>query len=260
MIPESFIVSWRENVKWQTPGQVEQDLVISKALVCLYQDSHIADSLIFRGGTALNKLFIKPPARYSEDIDFVQKRAEPIGATIEKIRGVLNPWLGDPKWKAGTRGFKLFYQYKNIDGFPVKLKVEINTTEHFRALPLRYEPFSVKSEWFSGSCQIQTYEPAELIATKIRAFYQRRKGRDLFDLWYVLKHDLVETDSIIDIFRQYCANDGLLISAELFRKNLELKKLNRDFREDMNVLLPYKTEWDFDDAYNLVLNNLINRL
>jgi len=114
MIPEIFIENWRVNVKWQTPVQVEQDLIISRALVCLYNDPYIADALVFRGGTALNKLFLKPPARYSEDIDFVQKRAEPIGVIINKIRELLEPWLGKPKWKITERGAKLIYQYQAI--------------------------------------------------------------------------------------------------------------------------------------------------
>ena len=74
MIPENFIEQWRNSVKWRTFSQVEQDLVISRALVDLYNDPYIKDTLVFRGGTALNKLFLKPPARYSEDIDFVQKK------------------------------------------------------------------------------------------------------------------------------------------------------------------------------------------
>ncbi len=76
MIPENFIVAWRQHVKWQTLAQVEQDLIISRALIDLYNDAHIRDALVFRGGTALNKLFLTPGARYSEDIDFVQKREE----------------------------------------------------------------------------------------------------------------------------------------------------------------------------------------
>lgn len=99
MIPESFIERWRFNAKWQTLDMNEQDLVISRVLVCLYNDPKIKNSLVLRGGTALNKLFIKPPARYSEDLDFVQKTAEPIGSTIDTIRELLKPWLGEPKRK-----------------------------------------------------------------------------------------------------------------------------------------------------------------
>ena len=257
MIPESFIENWRANAKWQTISMVEQDLIISRALVCLYNDPKIKDSLVFRGGTALHKLFIKPPARYSEDIDFVQRRPEPIGSTLEVIREILNPWLGNPKWKLTERCAKLIYQYQSINGFPSKLKIEINTTERLQVLPLRYEPFTVESEWFNETCEIATYELPELMATKLRALYQRRKGRDLFDLWYVLRRKAMDVDQIINIFQKYCANDGLIISKELFQKNLELKKLNKDFQSDMKVLLSHQTYWDFDEAFNFVQNNII---
>lgn len=75
MIPENFIQEWRENARWQSLVQVEQDLIISRALVDLYNEPYVRESLAFRGGTALNKLFLKPPSRYSEDIDIVQKNA-----------------------------------------------------------------------------------------------------------------------------------------------------------------------------------------
>lgn len=135
MIPNIFIQNWSNHVKWQTPDQIEQDLIISRALVDLYNDPHIKDALVFRGGTALNKLFISPPSRYSEDIDFVQKNADPIGQTINAIREVLKPWLGDPKWKITQRSAKLIYKYESISKSASKLKIEINTTEHFQVLP-----------------------------------------------------------------------------------------------------------------------------
>ena len=260
MIPESFIEIWRTQAKWQTLSMVEQDLVISRALVCLYNNQKIKDSLVFRGGTALNKLFIKPPARYSEDLDFVQKQPEPIGATLDVIRELLGPWLGEPKRKITERGAKLVYQYQSINGLPAKLKIEINTTEHFQVMPLKYEPFTIKSEWFSGSCEIVTYELAELLATKLRALYQRRKGRDLFDLWHICRHVQVDINQVINIFQQYCAKDELLISKELFQKNLELKRLNKDFQVDMNVLLPHQTPWDFDEAFEFVQNQIISQI
>ncbi|PIR39747.1 MAG: hypothetical protein COV35_00955 [Alphaproteobacteria bacterium CG11_big_fil_rev_8_21_14_0_20_39_49] len=260
MIPMSFIERWREVAKWQSIGMVEQDLVISRALVCLYNDPTIKDSLVFRGGTALNKLFFKPPERYSEDIDFVQRRAQPIGGTIDIIREILQPWLGEPKRKITERSAKLVYQYQSIDGLPVKLKIEINTTEHFQVLPLKQEPLSIKSEWFTGDAEIVTYELAELIATKLRALYQRRKGRDLFDLWHVFKHELVDIDLVVDIFQKYCANDGIAISKELFHKNMEMKRLNRDFQTDMNVLLPHNINWNFDEAFDFVQSRIISQL
>jgi predicted nucleotidyltransferase component of viral defense system len=260
MIPNIFIQNWSNHVKWQTPDQIEQDLIISRALVDLYNDPHIKDALVFRGGTALNKLFINPPSRYSEDIDFVQKNADPIGQTINAIREVLKPWLGDPKWKITQRSAKLIYKYESINKSASKLKIEINTTEHFQVLPLKKVPFSMDSDWFKGTADIITYEMDELMATKLRALYQRRKGRDLFDIWYVATNELINLNRVFDIFAKYCAYNDVQISREEFIKNLEQKKDNRDFHVDISLLLPSKLHWNFDEAYQFVIDNVISRL
>lgn len=260
MISETFIEDWRKNTNWQTSEQVEQDLVISRALIDLYNHPHVKEALVFRGGTALNKLFIKPPSRYSEDIDFVQKNADPIGQTIDVIREILKPWLGDPKWKITQRSTKLIYKYETIDRSFAKLKLEINTTEHFQVLPLRTEKFAMESEWFAGKTDIITYEINELMATKLRALYQRRKGRDLFDLWYVTTNNLIDLNQVFEIFDKYCKYNKVKISGEEFIRNLERKKDNRDFKADMNVLLPSKLGWNFDEAYQFVVDNIISRL
>lgn len=260
MIPEIFIEQWRKNVPWQMIEQIEQDLIICRALIALYNDPNIKNSLVFRGGTALNKLFINPPSRYSEDIDFVQRNPSPIGQTIDAIRELLKPWLGDPKWKITERGAKVIYKYEAVNGLPAKLKIEINTTEHFQVLPLKKIPFSMNSDWHKGSAEIITYEIDELMATKLRALYQRRKGRDLFDVWYVADRNLTNWDKVFDIFSKYCAYNNVEISGDAFLKNLELKKNHRDFHTDMSVLLPTKLNWNFDEAYNLVVEKVINRL
>jgi len=68
MIEQSYIVEWRSTHPWSNP-QVEQDLIISRAIVEIFSDDLLRNSLAFRGGTALHKLFIMPQIRYSEDID-----------------------------------------------------------------------------------------------------------------------------------------------------------------------------------------------
>jgi predicted nucleotidyltransferase component of viral defense system len=260
MIPENFIEKWRQNTQWQNPAQVEQDLIISRVLVDLYNEPRVSEALVFRGGTALNKLFLRPAARYSEDIDFVQKNADPIGQTIDAIREILKQWLGDPKWKITQRSAKLIYKYEAINKLPAKLKIEINTTEHLQVLPLRSEEFNVQSDWWSGNAKIATYEIDELMATKLRALYQRRKGRDLFDLWYVTKNKLINLDRVFEIFAKYCANDDSHFTKDEFLKNLELKREHQAFQSDMHALLPAGLKWDFGEAYRYVLDNVISKL
>ena len=260
MIPEIFIEQWRKTIKWQMDEQIEQDLIISRVLVDLYNEPHIKDALVFRGGTALNKLFIKPSARYSEDIDFVQKNSDPIGKTIDAIRELLRPWLGEPKWKITQRSAKLIYKYEDINKIPAKLKIEINTTEHFQVLPLKRVPFVMESDWFNGAADIITYELNELMATKLRALYQRRKGRDLFDVWYVAVHELINLNETFNIFHEYCTYNNMKICSEGFLENLKLKKDHRDFHTDMSLLLPSTLHWNFEEAYQFVVKNVISKL
>ena len=74
LIPRDYITEWRARAPWVQDSQVEQDLVISRALVEIFSHPVLADGLAFRGGTALYKLYLMPPARYSEDIDLVADR------------------------------------------------------------------------------------------------------------------------------------------------------------------------------------------
>lgn len=260
MIPKNFIEMWQQTVPWQTLAMVEQDLIISRVLVELYNNQQIRDSLVFRGGTALNKLYLNPPSRYSEDIDFVQINPEPIGKIIDAIRASLEALFSEPTRKVTERSVKFIYRYNSIDNIQAKLKLEINTTEHFQVLELQETDYQIESAWFSGRTQIVSYQLEEMIATKLRALYQRRKGRDLFDLWLVLKNNLINVDNVIDIFMQYCKKDQQKITRSLFEQSLHEKQLKADFQNDMNLLLPVNNEWNFTEGLELVQEKLISKI
>jgi predicted nucleotidyltransferase component of viral defense system len=100
VIPRDYITEWRAQAPWIQDIQVEQDLVISRALVKIFAHPLLSDSLAFRGGTALYKLFLKPAARYSEHIDLVQMRAEPARPVMEALRSALVRGSGR---RAGSR-------------------------------------------------------------------------------------------------------------------------------------------------------------
>ena len=120
--------------------------------------------------------------------------------------------------------------------------------------------FSIDSEWFTGTTQTLTYELEELIATKLRALYQRRKGRDLFDLWLVLKQNLIDISKVISIFKKYCTHNNQIITRDLFEQNLTLKRNHRDFAVDIKPLLTQEVHWNVDEAFELIHKKIINRL
>jgi len=65
MIPQAYIAAWRKKAPWQEDFQVEQDLIIERALMAIYDAPYLKERLAFRGGTALHKLYLSPAARYS---------------------------------------------------------------------------------------------------------------------------------------------------------------------------------------------------
>ena len=188
MIPKGFIDEWRNRAPWSNDEQVELDLIINRAVVEIFSIKEISDRLAWRGGTALYKLYYDHAARYSEDIDLVQLRAEPIGETFSAIRQVLDPWLNEPRRIMKKGRVNLIYRVRSEEMPPkaMRLKIEINSREHFSALGLARVPFEVRSRWWSGQTEVTTFHLDELLGTKLRALYQRKKGRDLFDLWYAL--------------------------------------------------------------------------
>ncbi|MBI5544354.1 MAG: nucleotidyl transferase AbiEii/AbiGii toxin family protein, partial [Deltaproteobacteria bacterium] len=226
MIPKDFVTEWRAHSPWVSDRQVEHDLVISRALVELFSRATIANALAFRGGTALYKLYVLPAARYSEDIDLVQTAAGGIGPALDAIHDALDGWLGEPQWKQSEGRVTLSYRFASEDLPPVrlKLKVEINSREHFTVFGLRSHRFEVRSRWFSGAADLRTYELDELLATKLRALYQRKKGRDLFDLALALKRNAVSPERIIEAFTRYTNEDGVRVSRAMFEQNLAAKR------------------------------------
>jgi len=258
VIPTAYITEWQNTAPWQQPDMIEQDLIICRALVELFNDPHIAQHLAFRGGTALYKLCIFPAARYSEDIDLVQVDAEPIGLTLDQVRSILDSWLGKPKYDAREQSFRLTYRFESETGSPMRLKVEINTREHIGDL-IRL-PFSMSSRWFSGTTDITTFSLPELLGTKLRALYQRRKGRDLFDLDYALLHSDVDPEQIVTMFVKYVSASGLHISTSAFSDNLTEKCADKQFCQDIIPLLHTGVEFNTHEAAARVVNALIQHI
>lgn len=119
MLPHFDIQAWRDQAPWVDEADVEQDLIITRALLDLFGDPFICERLAVRGGTALHKLYLTPAARYSEDIDLVQRRPEGIGPTFDRIRERL-AWLGKARVATGEIP-KLFFRFESEAGLTRKL-------------------------------------------------------------------------------------------------------------------------------------------
>lgn len=265
MIPKAYIDAWRSVAPWNESSQVEQDLVISRAIVEIFSNEYLKEHLAFRGGTALHKLYLNPQARYSEDIDLVQLKTAPAKPMLEAISDQLM-FLGgkdDRQVKLSEHNCTVYYQFETEVSPPprMRVKIEINTREHFHVLDLQKETFSVDNLWYKGSAEVTTYQPEELLGTKLRALYQRKKGRDLFDLYYALKLLDVDEGKIVECFHAYMKQEeNKTPSAREFELNMEEKMKDKEFTGDITALLRPEIEYDQDDAHLAIMNGIINKL
>ena len=263
MIPQAHIQAWREHAPWPNPAQVEQDLIICRALCDLFNAPVLAGRIAFRGGTAIHKLLFKQPLRYSEDIDLVQTQAEPIGPTVDAIRDAL-AWLGKCNREQAGHSMHLVFRFapESAPQATLKLKVEINTREHQALLGYCRYPFTVASDWYSARTELVSFEPEELFGTKLRALLQRRKNRDLFDLHHGLLQLDMDADKVVTCLDHYLALEEHPISRAEAEERM-LKRLTRSLTEDIEPLLPVGVRFDEAvaiEAFNGVWRQLIARM
>jgi len=262
------IIAWGNVAPWAEQRQVEQDLMISRAVVELFADDFLKEELRFRGGTALNKLHFPAPLRYSEDIDLVRTTQGRIKPILSRVREILEPWLGDAAYEQSRVAPKLIFRAQAEDGtiVPLRLKVEISTREtevYDKPWSIRY---AVKNPWFTGEAAIPTYSREEMLATKMRALLQRDKGRDLFDLSHALAvFDELDAGRVIEIFRRYLAQQKLRLSRAQAEERMFAKLNNPGFLADIRPLLaPTEaerlTEETMKAAFADIFTGLVARL
>jgi predicted nucleotidyltransferase component of viral defense system len=263
MIPKPDIAKWQEHAPWKQFYQVEQDLVISRALIEIFSDEFLRENLAFRGGTALHKLYLNPAPRYSEDIDLVQIKAGPIKPIMQRINEVITFFKEPRKTQVKGHGAKALYRFNSeYEGIRLRLKLEINCKEHFNVLDWVNFPFEIESEWFSGKALIKTYSINELLGTKLRALYQRSKGRDLFDLDYSRLNKQLNVDEIIHCFKEYTtfSTGNRPPSKKEFLLNIEEKEKDPNFTGDMEALLRPEIKYNQEAAFKWFKNELLEKI
>lgn len=224
-------------------------------MVEIANDPYLGDELVFRGGTCLHKLHLPKAARYSEDLDYVRRSAGGIAELTGAVTAIGRRLDMEVRTKIG-RHPKIYLRSPFESGSStMRIKVEVNTFERASARPPVRVPHAVASPWFSGSAEVQTFDLAELVATKIRALFQRSKGRDLFDMWLAMTRLGVSPADLAECFETYRPDGYTARRAEL---NLRDKLQSDSFRDD---LLPLVGEWpdgyDIDLAGALILDEVL---
>jgi predicted nucleotidyltransferase component of viral defense system len=276
-ITRQDILAHQAVVPWSTQHQVEQDLLLCRAMVALFDDAFLSAQIAMRGGTLLHKVHLAPASRYSEDIDLVVVGTRPEEHIRRAIRRVLADVLGAPKASAWdtlklalrntvkpSRVLRMTYSLPSIiePGRMLDIVVEANVTERKPHLSVVEIPFSFPFRDKSIQTRIKGYDIHEMLGTKLRAMFQRKRGRDLFDLYWALTKSTspVDPSGIIESFQHYMKQEGTKAGRAEFVGILEAHLKDRGFCSDMEPLLRHGISYDPQSAGSFIKANLLSLL
>ncbi len=269
------VLAHQAKAPWPALYQVEQDLLLCRAMVAIFNDDFLRKQVAMRGGTVLHKVHLAPASRYSEDIDLVVVGERPEEHIRAALGRVLRDVLGRPKawgWESlklaarnlarPSRLLRVVYEVPSVSepGRTLSIEVEANVTERLAHRPMLPVPFSVPFRDATLSTTIVSFDIHEMMGAKMRALFQRKKGRDLFDLYWALTAPSVETVVPVEIirsFQHYMAQEGTVVPRQEFLHQLELRLADAGFRTDMEPLLRTGVDYDPKAAGPYVRDTLL---
>lgn len=280
MLQRSEIMAWRAHAEWSRDSQIEQDLLITRAMVAIFSDPFLTEHVAMRGGTVLHKVHLAPASRYSEDIDLVLVTDRDIGHIRKGLARVLKPLLGAPAVdvlstiRLAVRNavlpssiVQMKFVYSPTTPPPARLtvKVEVNVSERepfYRIVDLPYHPPLAE---LRTPVQLRSYDLDEMLGTKMRALLQRTQGRDLYDLDLGLSRPAADgtlpgPDRVVAAFRDYMRRENTHITRAFFERELVKKLATPGFRVDTAAMLPAGYTFDVDAAATRVKTELLSRL
>lgn len=196
------ILEHQQSVHWPDLRQVEQDLLLCQTMIELFNDAFLQTQIAMRGGTLLHKVHLAPAARYSEDIDLVIVGDGTDDDISNAIRRVMANTLGKPSSSAwqeiklairnAVKPSKVLREIYHVPSItnpsakPLKIELEVNATERKPFLPIAQLPFALQLRNQTQQTMLRGFDIHEMLGTKMRALFQRNRGRDLFDLYWAL--------------------------------------------------------------------------
>lgn len=276
-ITRQDILAHQSAVPWAAPYQVEQDLLLCQTMVALFDDKFLSPQIVMRGGTLLHKVHLSPAARYSEDIDLVAVGNRPPNHIRLAIRRVLADVLGAPKKSVWDKLIlairntvepssilRMTYSMPSIiePNRTLDIVVEANVTERKPHRAVVEIPFSFPFRDKTVQTYLKGFDIHEMLGTKMRALFQRKRGRDLFDLYWALTKSPtpVKPREIIASFKHYLDLEGTQAGRDEFVSILENHLKDREFCSDTQPLLRTDISYDPQVAGSYVKSHLLKLL
>lgn len=214
-----------------------------------------SNKIFFKGGTAIHLLL--GASRFSEDLDFTvnlskKKFGSLINLVFDEIKKQENVSFKERKTITGKRfllsahpGSLSYATFINLDfSFREKViepKKSILTTQY----PVLFTSY------------IYHLSKEELLAEKLRAFMARKKGRDIYDIWYLLTQNVTIKQKLVQKKMKY-------YDLEYRDAYQIIERLNqcttKDFELDMRPLVPLNEREKLKNLFNYIKDYIATNL
>jgi len=192
-----------------------------------------SNQIYFKGGTSIK--FLYGSFRFSEDLDFSSILSEEeihtlIQKAIKNLSKELPVYFKKEESIAASFTGRIFQEISDFS-FPLTIRLDIS---------LREKPIYIENNYIETTFPISPYPlvvhlvAKEILAEKIRALIIRGKGRDLFDIWFLLSKK-IEID-----------RDLVNLKMSLYNKKTDPKEImniirkmsDQEIKKDLTKFLP----------------------
>jgi len=178
---------------------IEKDYLIELLLGYISHNNHLRRTLVFRGGTALKKVYF-PDFRFSEDLDFIVSMGKDFDSFEVSIKTMVSKikkeWPIELYLKDALRPQKghlqIFFLYDIVSEIKAIKELKVDIIEDYFVLKSRMRKIIFTYDDFADhNCSLNTYNLESIITEKmLRILDVVDEPRDLWDLLYLLKTDI----------------------------------------------------------------------
>jgi len=219
--------------------------------------------LVCKGGTALNKIYLAGVQRFSEDLDFDAffkgslTRGQKVDFLQKNLIAALTKHydIQRPRMMREVLRFTCSFdnEMEKRDSIFVEFNLQVPKVG-------RIVVREAKSELWGLSAKIPVYSFETLVAKKLKTFYERESGKDLYDIYRSLEErSNDEVRRIVAVFRRVLKAEGIeyreFVSG--MSKALENKQLISRVHASSNPYIPRSLRINWMDAADDIWKSLI---
>jgi predicted nucleotidyltransferase component of viral defense system len=239
---------------------LEKDYALTWLISGIYsRDSPIRDILIFKGGTAIRKVYF-PEWRLSEDLDFTVVDKIDVGIVKDGFKAIFKMLdssgitfsLGD--FDSTKHGIFANVQFVGPLNYKNRIAHDISLTEKMVDKPAKIR---VKPDYSDvPEFEATVYSLNEIVVEKVRSMIQRTRARDYYDVWRLMKEKNPDVKTVRNLLIKKCEITGIKFKPELIFEesrlsearsywNVALTRLTKDLPEFDTVIAELRVAMQF---------------